>query len=236
MSELISTSIIPLYRQLADRIQNDIVNTTNDLSLPIPSEQELMKMYSVSRVTVRKAVEELVKEGILSKIHGKGTFITKSHSFYPLGHGEGFTRSCIIRGVTPSTFLLKCDVVAASEEDRAFFNIDEDEPVFMIQRLRCGDDEPCILETLYFPRSYEFLRNDNLEESLYGLLKEKYHIFPQKGHKWIEIHHASAEEAQIMNSQANTAMILMHESITDQKGMPLHTSMLIFSSSFRFYM
>lgn len=63
MAELIAEGMIPLYRQVADRIQSDIINASDDPSRPIPSELMLQQRYGVSRITVRKAVVELVKEG-----------------------------------------------------------------------------------------------------------------------------------------------------------------------------
>lgn len=236
MAELSRSGIVPLYRQVADHIQSDIINTCEDVSKPIPSELMLQERYGVSRITVRKAVDELVKEGILSKIQGKGTFISREKAFYPFDHGEGFTHSCRMRGVVPSTRLLKLDTVIATEEDRNFLGIRDFEKVLMIQRLRLGDGKPCILETLFFREEYMPLCNENLECSLYELLERKYLVHPVKGHKWIEICRATSFEAQIMQVQPNDAMLLMHECVTDQKGNPLHTSKMIFSPSFRYHM
>lgn len=228
--------VLPLYRQLAERIQSDIINTAVDHSRPIPSEQELMERYGVSRVTVRKAVEALVQEGRLMKIQGKGTFITQPLAYYPFGHGDGFTKSCQMRGVVASTRLLGIWETAPSDEDKVFLEIPDGERVLKIQRLRYGDGQPQILETVYYPMKYAMLRQENLEGSLYSILKEKYGIQPVKGHKWIEICHIDACEAQTLNSSAGTAMIAMHEFVTDQRGEPLHTSQLIITPNYRFYM
>lgn len=236
MARSMFSPVLPLYRQLAERIQSDIIDTSADHSRPIPSELELMERYGVSRVTVRKAVEDLVKEGRLMKIQGKGTFITQPLAYYPFGHGDGFTKSCQMRGVVPSTRLLGMEETTPSDEDRAFLETPEGEKVLKIQRLRCGNGQPQILETVFYPMKYAMLRREELEGSLYALLKEKYGIQPVKGHKWIEICHISAYEAQILNSSAGTAMIAMHEFVTNQRGEPLHTSQLIITPNYRFYM
>lgn len=236
MAELIAEGMIPLYRQVADRIQSDIINASDDPSRPIPSELMLQQRYGVSRITVRKAVMELVKEGSLTKIQGKGTFISRNKTVYPFDHGQGFTYSCQLRGVVPSTRVLNLDYVIPTEEDRLFFQLKEKEKVLMIQRLRLGDDNPCILETLFFPMTFSSLCEESLDVSLYSLLKEKYHIQPVKGHKWIEICKVTPFEAQMMQAQPGDAMLLMHEMVTDQFKKPLHTSKMIFSPSFRYYM
>ena len=235
MAELIAEGMIPLYRQVADRIQSDIINASDDPSRPIPSELMLQQRYGVSRITVRKAVVELVKDGSLTKIQGKGTFISRNKTVYPFDHGQGFTYSCQLRGVVPSTRVLNLDYVIPTEEDRLFFQLKEKEKVLMIQRLRLGDDKPCILETLFFPMTFSSLCEESLDVSLYSLLKEKYHIQPVKGHKWIEICKVTPFEAQMMQAQPGDAMLLMHEMVTDQFKKPLHTSKMIFSPSFRYY-
>ncbi|WP_369425931.1 GntR family transcriptional regulator [Cytobacillus pseudoceanisediminis] len=75
MTELDSNSPIPLHIQLKNELQELIDNRS--FNEKIPSERELMDTYKVSRSTVREAVSHLVNEGVLKKVHGKGTFISK---------------------------------------------------------------------------------------------------------------------------------------------------------------
>ncbi|HSN67305.1 MAG TPA: GntR family transcriptional regulator, partial [Fusibacter sp.] len=78
---------IPLYIQLKDQILLSIKSDAYQIGDAILSEQELMKVYQVGRVTVREAINELVKEGFLEKHQGKGTFIKRKETslgFEPL--------------------------------------------------------------------------------------------------------------------------------------------------------
>ena len=70
-----SNSSTPLYLQLSEIIRDGIINGVYKVESQIPSEFELCKIYNVSRTTVRKSIDALAQEGLLIKIHGKGTFV-----------------------------------------------------------------------------------------------------------------------------------------------------------------
>lgn len=74
-------SSAPLYQQVLDLLKSDIEQGTYPVDSQIPTELELSKMYGVGRVTVRRAIEELVGEGYLTKRQGRGTFVTATKKF-----------------------------------------------------------------------------------------------------------------------------------------------------------
>src|SRR5579875_522286 len=71
-----NSSATPLYMQLKKYIEEDIRNGKYKMEEQLPTEPELCDMYNVSRVTVRRAITELVKEGVLQRLWGKGTYVT----------------------------------------------------------------------------------------------------------------------------------------------------------------
>lgn len=79
-SELERESVRPLYEQITDRLRRDL-SDRNNFSEQLPTEENLMERYDVSRSTVRKAVQRLVDEGLLTRRQGKGTFLAR-----PLPH------------------------------------------------------------------------------------------------------------------------------------------------------
>ncbi|MEN1793200.1 GntR family transcriptional regulator, partial [Pseudomonas aeruginosa] len=83
MKSLSKSSQIPLYQQVVEWIRESIY--TGDLVEDdrIPSEYQIMDMLEVSRGTVKKAVAQLVKEGVLIQVQGKGTFVKKENVAYP---------------------------------------------------------------------------------------------------------------------------------------------------------
>lgn len=70
-------SVIPLYHQLKEILRTQIEERTFKPHQQIPSEHELQKTYGLSRATVRKAIDSLVREGLVYRLHGKGTFVAE---------------------------------------------------------------------------------------------------------------------------------------------------------------
>lgn len=96
-------SIVPLYVQIADLLKKDIENGVFKQTGRIPTEGALAEQYQVSRITVRKAVEELVGQGLVEKKQGKGTFVTSQRFSRHLDTGPlGFTEMCQSIGLVPS--------------------------------------------------------------------------------------------------------------------------------------
>lgn len=145
-------SVIPLYYQLIEILKEKIKDGTWAEDLKIPSERELMEIYSVSRSTVRKALNELMIEGLIYKKQGIGTFVSQSKFKQNLIGELSFKQQAISQGLLPNS-----DVVYAELEttlpDRIsnIFNLNSHESAFKIIRVRLIDDIPLILETLYIP-------------------------------------------------------------------------------------
>ena len=87
MTPLEKKSQSPLYQQLMTRLKNDITAGVYPAGARIPSEQLLCDTYGVSRVTVRKAMLDLVQEGLLVRRQGKGTFVAEERIQRDLQHG-----------------------------------------------------------------------------------------------------------------------------------------------------
>ena len=77
--KLAGDSATPLYQQVANDLHEAIVNDVYHVGARVPTETELSRLYDVSRITIRKAIEMLVEEGLLAKRQGKGTFVQESH-------------------------------------------------------------------------------------------------------------------------------------------------------------
>jgi len=96
MAELLPLSPVPLYTQLKELLRERILDGTYAPHSRMPSESELGKAFDVSRITVRQALGDLQKEGLIFKIHGKGTFVAKPKAFQNVstlqGLGESMTQ------------------------------------------------------------------------------------------------------------------------------------------------
>ncbi|MEH7097407.1 GntR family transcriptional regulator [Neobacillus vireti] len=214
----------PLYRQLKKAIQAAILNDTYQQGEKIPTEPELSEQYNVSRITVRKAVEELVKEGYLIKQQGKGTFVSLPKIDRKIEHVMGFTAACQANGFTSHSEVTKTEVIKGDADLRKALQLEKDEKVLYIQRKRFAGDNPLMLENNYYPfNRYSFLLDEALDGSLYDLLREKYEIFPnQSGKTTLEIALADEEQAQLLETSIGKPLFYMNAVIYDQHGRPVH--------------
>ncbi|HEX3026101.1 MAG TPA: GntR family transcriptional regulator [Clostridia bacterium] len=226
-AQLNAHSSVPLYRQLIDSIKHDI--TTGELKPgdQIPSEIELSEEYQVSRLTVRNAVSILAEEGLVEKVQGKGTYV-HSQPQRSLDYALGTTKIALNRGIRLSTKTLQAGYTRANQEQADFFNISPESKLVMIRRVRYLNGYPSILETLYFTPEFELLMTEDLNQSLYSLLGDKYHIVPGKGHKCFEICFADRDESENLCVPAGTPLILCSDGILDTTGNPLHTAKTVY--------
>ncbi|PGV53572.1 GntR family transcriptional regulator [Bacillus sp. AFS037270] len=214
----------PLYLQLKKAIQAAILNDTYQQGEKIPPEPELSEQYNVSRITVRKAVEELVKEGYLIKQQGKGTFVHLPKIDRKIEHVMGFTAACEANGFTSHSEVTKKEVIQVDADLREALQLEKDEQVIYIQRKRYAGDSPLMLENNYYPyHRYSFLLDETLTGSLYELLREKYDIHPdQSGKTTLELVLADEEQAQLLETSIGKPLFYMKTLIYDQQGRPVH--------------
>lgn len=140
----------------------------------IPTELELSGTYQVSRVTVRKATDNLVARGILSRVAGVGTFVCHSAVTQNPPPIQGFTDLMKEQGLAPSTKVDTFTLQKAPSNIASILGIEKEEPIYYIHRQRFGDGQLLQLETTYMSvRLYPDISIQILESS-------KYHYFEQE--------------------------------------------------------
>ena len=107
----------PLYKQLEEKIIQDIENGIYRKGQKIPTEKELSQMYDVSRITVRKALEEITKQGILERHAGKGTYVASVKLQRSIATFMSFTECCEAQGLKPGARMIKNVIEDATAED-----------------------------------------------------------------------------------------------------------------------
>ncbi|MGN0754501.1 MAG: GntR family transcriptional regulator [Aristaeellaceae bacterium] len=215
-------SASPLYRQLMQRIRADIASGVYAVHSRIPSETELGETYQVSRVTVRKALAELTREGILRRMQGKGTYVCAPRLKKNLREVTSFHEACLMMGCTPGTRVISAQIVHAEEDDREELGLSGDEMVEIV-RLRLADGDPVMLETNRFPMKYAGLLQEDLSGSLYHLLS-KHGVEAASGVHEISLCYATVQQAKLLGVEDGAALLQLNQVIYDQNGAPLHTS------------
>lgn len=220
---------VPLYQQLADTIRSRVANGKYERNAQIPTEALLSQEFGVSRITVRKALEELVEDGLLVRRQGKGTFVASEkaiHNQYPF---TAFNESCRAAGRIPSTKLLSYSIECPTKKQIKFLNISETDKVIKIRRLRIADEIPVILETDLFLNEFSFLAEEPLTESV-DLVLRKRNIFSIHGESTTSICFATAEESELLNIESETPLLYVYSEIKDQNMRPIQISKQIIRS------
>lgn len=224
MKKLQSESSSPLYHQLMQRIADDIEKGTYPVGSRIPPEHELEDAYQVSRVTVRRALAELTSEGLLERKQGKGTFVSTPRISQDLKSIHSFHDSCKKNGVRAGTRVIHVKEIEADAADMQELNLREGDRVVETLRVRSADGEPVALERNHFSTVYAYLENENLNGSLYNILRD-YGVEPRQATHDISMTFATESQAKLLNVEAGSPLMRLREVVYDQKGRPLHNSL-----------
>ena len=223
MKKLQSVSSSPLYHQLMQRISDDIEKGTYPIGSRIPPEHELEETYQVSRVTVRRALSELTAEGLLERKQGKGTFVSAPRISQDLKSIHSFHDSCRQNGVRPTTRVIHVMEVPADSADITDLSVREGDRVVETLRVRSADGEPVVLEKNHFSMGYAYLENENLNGSLYNVLRD-YGVEPRQATHDISLSYATEAQAKLLNVAPGSPLMRLREVVYDQRGRVLHNS------------
>ena len=165
----------PLYLDVYNDILNKIDTSVYKPGMVLPSEQDLQKQYNVSRITVRRALSDLVHDGLLERTRGRGTVILPKKNKEDLYELSGFTEDAKRNGDIPTSVIIKLDEIKCPSDIAKFLQIDEHEKVYYLKRLRLINGRISgIFETYISQRfSFKISANDfNEKTSLYDFYKE----------------------------------------------------------------
>jgi len=212
---------LPRYYQLANILRERIAAGKVEAHQPIPSERDLEKLYSVSRTTIRQAIDLLVRQGFLYRAHGKGTFVSPQKLQKGISELTSFTEDMKQRGLKPGQEILEMGFVAPPEGVRQRLELPANcGPVFRVERLRLGDGVPMGLQTSYYllPEEQAFSRAE-LEQagSIYTLLQQKYHLIPTEADETLEVTQATPREAALLQIKAGSPLLLSERTTYSQE-------------------
>jgi GntR family transcriptional regulator len=170
---------LPLYDQIEQNLRDLIINGQLKPGEAVPPEWELVDLYGVSRLTVRKALDELVRQNWLERKHGVGTFVHQPTMASIVASKLSFTEQMRAIGRKPSSKLISQRVIPATTKVSRALRIEEGESIFEITRVRLADEIPILLETTCISNArFPSLPEQDWTESqsLYKILGEEYGV------------------------------------------------------------
>lgn len=201
-------SKLPLYQQLKE-VLLDYIDQNLQEGEVLPVESEIEKLYGVSRVTVRKTIEELVKDGVVSKKQGRGTFVESKNVIQKAGTITSWTEEMTAQGKSISTTDLIVKEVEPSKKLKSDLNLSKGEKIICIKRVRWADGEPIAILINYFRSKFtpDFTKKGFTSESLYELLENEYDIHLEKASERIQARIATDLEALELSIPPHSAIL-----------------------------
>ncbi|MBN1266174.1 MAG: GntR family transcriptional regulator [Anaerolineales bacterium] len=216
----------PLYRQIEETLQEMIEETEYEPGDRIPSERALADQLGVSRMSVRRAVENLIGSGLLERRSTSGTYVCSPQVVRPAGPMYVFSLSRFLReeGKTPGSQILELDQIRVPRKVASRLQIRVGAHVWVIRRLRLANDQPFCIETSFLPAALvPDLDTQALREgaSLYELLEQQFALTASTGQDEWRIAYATSEEAGLLKLSPGDPILLMRSVIYDQNGHPI---------------
>ena len=219
-----SASKLPLYDQIERNLRDLIINGQLQPGQMVPSEWDLSDLYGVSRLTVRKALEELVRQNWLERKHGVGTFVRQPAIASIAASKLSFTEQMRAIGRKPSSRLIEHRVVPATVKIARALRLQEGEPVFEITRLRLADELPILLETACLSaQRFSSLagRSWSDNDSLYRILAEEYQVSVTGLDHTIKPVLLTETEARYLQAKPGTPALLSEIVAFTREGVPV---------------
>jgi GntR family transcriptional regulator len=195
--------------------------TDRPAGTPVEPERALAARFGVSRETVRQAIQELVFEGRLRRLHGRGTFVAPPKLTQPL-QLSSYTSDISAIGMRPGSTLLRAATIRAGGEVAEGLALPDGHPVYELERLRLADGEPMALETLYLDaeRFAGIDRRLTGSASVYELLREAYGVRLGGGAATIECVLASPRHAELLACEPRAPLLRLTQRSWEADGRP----------------
>ncbi|NPA90262.1 MAG: GntR family transcriptional regulator [Chloroflexi bacterium] len=215
---------LPVYRQIANQIAEEIKAGTRPPNSRIPSERELAERFGISRMTARAAINLLMQRGLVSRRSRAGVFVAQPKVRFDLSSPHGLHQQLQKAGITPGAKIITAEVMPAHALDSRIVQalaLHDGEKVYHIVRLRTANDEPIALENSFFPvRLFPDLLDFNLTDSIYGILKKYFGVEPAQSFQELEISLLDEEWAEIMGVHMDLPILEIRRCAMTEDGTP----------------
>ena len=207
---------VPLYHQIAEPLETLILSGKLETGQLIEDEVSMAQRLNVSRPTARRALQDLVARGLLTRRRGVGTRVTPTHVRRPLAL-TSLNDDLIKDGLTPRTEVLSYEVKLALEEESDLLGCEIGQEVVRIERRRWIDDRRLAVLTNLLTIEVAPTLTQLSSNSLYECLEQR-GIHPTAAHQVVGARLADAEQADQLGVAPGDALLTMHRTAYDSAG------------------
>jgi len=211
---------------LVDRISNGEFNETKKL----PTEDQLVEEYKVSKNTIRNAIRVLMKSGLVYLIQGSGIFIRELHKYNTvfLSGTRGITKDH--PGKQLINKCLSLELIKADNNIAQIMQCQVGTPIYYIERLRIVDDVPYAIEYTYYNKDIiPYLSVEIVESSIYDYIKNDLHISFGFADKYISCRKLSEKESQLLELEKGDPAIIIEDNVFSSHGTLFNSSYIIYN-------
>ncbi|AEH50439.1 GntR family transcriptional regulator [Pseudothermotoga thermarum] len=204
---------VPLYYKVYRDLKQKILDGIYKPGDKIPPESELVAIYNVSRLTIRRALEELRSEGFITRAKGRGTFITGRKEEEQMNVLKGFTDKAKEEGFSVRSLVLENKLVEIPSELVEVFGLEPGTMIILLKRVRYMNDEPVAIESAYLNTSVDvrilnILKKDMSKESLYEFLRNELKIPLLRALEEFEVTQISPSDAKLLSVNPGACALL----------------------------
>lgn len=217
---------IPLYVQIREKLRSEL--NQMEPGDPIPAEAELEMKFKASRITIRRAVEDLAAEGLLLRKQGRGTFVQRPKLTHELSTITSWTDQLKALGFSPRTAHRKVLHERASTHIAETLRLTTGEFVIRIQRVRLAGREPISYMLNYIPARLlpGFLERKFAEESLYEVMDREYDLVPAMAVDTVGTRPASKDESDALRIARKAPVLSVRRVSYLKNGAPLELALV----------
>jgi GntR family transcriptional regulator len=210
MSNISRLKSEPIYLQIAKDLKQKIISGEWAPGTQIPGENNLAAHYQTSRVTIRKSMDNLWRQGLIQREPGRGTFVIEPVFIGEPRHFSSFSREMESMGYESSSDILRFELEDADPKIAKHLGLQIDDKVVCIKRLRKSNNLIVCIQTAWLPsRLFPGLEEANMKDnSLYAYLEKHYSVHPEDANEVFSVKQASIEEAELLEVPPKTCVFL----------------------------
>ena len=222
MAEMSRAGGIPVYVRIRETLREEITKGLLKRGERLPPEHELAAKFSVSRMTIRESIEDLVNEGLLYRRHGVGTFVAFPHLHRDHTRLTSFFDKAEEEGVEVRAELLSLEVMQAKPFIARALDLPSGSRVIRIKTLRYADGVPITVHEAFVPQKlFAGIVNENLEAQHLWTLYEKCGYKVKRAVQRLEAREADKELAALMKIREGAPILFKERTVYAEDGTPV---------------